>query len=362
MENTHTVLLPGATTAWAKRWRIIAAGLLVVAAAVMAVAWWYLQRAPFAGSEPPPQSAALPLPPALPETAPPPLTEAIPAAVTPEISAFMANALAQLTMRISALETQLDALKNSSGETASAIDAGRVMQLDSAVRGINSSLEATQTAMTALSARLNALETVQAAQGPQGMRGDGKRIARMLGLRELERALHESGPFTLALENFNQVWENPADPAIAILRQYAAEGVPARPQLGARFDQTAAAIVRADAASGTAAGWANRAYGFVMSLVMIRPLGEREGQDAPARAARAQLRLEEGDLDAAIREVSELEGAAAQAAAPWLKDASARQAVEQALAQLNAALARQINEAAVTPPEAADPPAGTPGE
>ena len=332
----------------------------------MAGAWWYMQRASFAGSEPPPQSAALPLPAALPETAPPPVMPAAAAPVTSEISAATANALAQLTMRISALETQLEAVKNSSGDTAGAIDAGSIMQLDSAVRSINTSLDAIQTAVTGLSARLTALETVQAAQGPQRLGGDGKHIASMLGLRELERSLSESGPFTVALDNFNHVWDNPSDPAIAALRPYAAEGVPARAQLLARFDQIAAAIVRADAASGTAAGWAGRAYAFVMSLVMIRPLGEREGLDAPSRAARAQLRLEEGDLDAAIREISELEGAAQKAADPWLRDARARQAVEQALAQLNAALALQMNEAAttssVTPPEAPAPSAGTAGE
>ena len=108
--------------------------------------------------------------------------------------------------------------------------------------------------------------------------------------------------------------------------------------------------MRADAASDVAPGWAGRTYAFVMSLVMIRPLGEREGLDAPSRVARAQMRLEEGDLDAAVKELGELEDAAAKAAAPWLSDARARLAAEQALAQLSATLMQQLNEAATSTP------------
>jgi len=169
--------------------------------------------------------------------------------------------------------------------------------------------------------------------------------------RELERALNGSGPFAVELESLDKLLDAAQpDPSIAQLRTRATTGIPTRAILLARFDAAAAAIVRADAASDVAPGWAGRSYAFVMSLVMIRPLGEREGLDAPSRVARAQMRLEEGDLDAAVKELGELEDAAAKAAAPWLTDARARLAAEQALAQLSATLTQRLNEAATSTP------------
>jgi len=359
LENPETHLLIGAPTLWRTRARNFAAVLVALAAAVSAGAWWYLHQ-PLLAPASPPQSAALTLPAAQVETVPPETVKPV-LSVREEagISPLIANALAQITLRLSALETETGQIKNAPVTEPGAMDTGAVTQLDSAVRSINSSLDAIQTTMTALNARLAALEAVQAAQVSGA---DGKRIATALGLRELERALNESGPYAVPLEALVKIIDSPSDPAVASLRQYAAAGVPARPQLLARFDMAAAAIVRADAASGSVPGWAGRAYGFVTSLVMIRPLGEREGVDAPSRVARAQLRLEEGDLDAAIRELSELEGAAAQAAEPWLRDARERQAVEQALAQLNAALTQQLNDAAGPAPATPALPAGTAGE
>ncbi|MSP43166.1 MAG: hypothetical protein EXR08_07350 [Alphaproteobacteria bacterium] len=360
MENRETSLLTGAPASGLTHVRNIAAVAAGVALALSAGGWWYLHQ-PLPAPESPPQSAALTLPAAPVETAPP---EQVKPALPPHdetvVSAPVANALAQITLRLSALEMETGQIKNQSSDTAaSAVDAGAITQLDSAVHSINSSLDAILAAMTVLNARLAALEAVQAAQS---LGAEGNRISMALSLRELERALNGSGPYAVELETLVKVLDMPSDPAITSLRRYAAAGVPARPQLLARFDTAAAAIVRADAASGSVPGWAGRAYGFVTSLVMIRPLGEREGADAPSRVARAQLRMEEGDLDAALRELSELEAAAAQAAEPWLKDARARQETERALAQLNAALTQQLNDAASPAAATLALPAGAAGE
>jgi len=321
--------------------RRIALGLLA-AGIVLAGAWgwWSLRQISQPVLDLPPQSAALPLP-AGPEAA-------ITASMEREITAPVANALAQVTTRLAALETEFEQLKSAAAVPANPADAGAISQLDGAVRTISGSLDAIHTAMTALNARLAALEAIQAAQ-PLG--GEAKRISYALGLRELERALNGSGPFAVELESLDKLLDAAQpDPSIAQLRTRATTGIPTRAILLARFDAAAAAIVRADAASDVAPGWAGRTYAFVMSLVMIRPLGEREGLDAPSRVARAQMRLEEGDLDAAVKELGELEDAAAKAAAPWLTDARARLAAEQALAQLSATLTQRLNEAATSTP------------
>ena len=55
----------------------------------------------------------------------------------------------------------------------------------------------------------------------------------------------------------------------------------------------------------------DQAAGNLLRLVTVRPVGaDVEGDDAAARVARAEARLAEGDLAAAVAEVEALEGAA----------------------------------------------------
>ena len=334
MQETVQKTAPAPVAAKAS-WRVILIGLLVTGGLIIAAsAWWYLQQVSPAPGLPP--SPAAPV-----------------ASEAAMITAPFANALAQTTMRLSELETELARLKAAAETQASPADAAAITQMDATMRAISGSLDALSSAMTAVNTRLVALEAVQAAQ-PLG--SEAKRMAYALGLRELERALNGSGPFAVELDALARLQDAAADPAIAQLRPLAASGVASRAVLAAQFDAAASAIVRAGAAASEDTGWAGRAYGFVMSLVMIRPTGEREGLDAPSRVARAQLRLEEGDLDAAIRELSQLEGPAAQAAESWLTDARARLTAEQALAQLTAALTAQLSDAANPPAPVAPPP------
>lgn len=317
--------------------------LLAVLGAAAIGGWWSLQRTSV--------RLALPAPvPALAQT-PAPLSIPVPAATVPVVSAPVANALAQITQRVSELETdtqQLKTLAAASSVANGAADATAVAQLADAVRAISGSLDAINTAMTTLNARLTALEAVRAAQ-PLG--GEARAIAFSLGLRELERALAGSGPFAVQLEALAKLLDPAApDAPIAQLRAHASSGIATRAVLLARFDAAAAAIVRADSVAGVPQGWAGRSYAFVMSLIMIRPLGEREGEDVPARVARAQTRLEAGDLDAAVQELGALSGPAADAASDWLNDARARLMAEQALAQLSATLTRQLDALAAPGP------------
>ena len=87
------------------------------------------------------------------------------------------------------------------------------------------------------------------------------------------------------------------------------------------------------------------------ALVTIRPEGENaQGDDPLARLARAEARLNAGDVAAAVGELSALPaGPIADAAAPWLARARARLDAEAAIASLqDAALAAFVKTAGAT--------------
>lgn len=334
--------------------RVIALGLVAIIIVLAgAWVWWTLQKTSKPAPELQQQSAALPLP-ALavdPIVAPPGESE---------ISEPVANALAQTAMRLAAMESELAQLKNNAAAPSNSADMETMKQLDNAVRALSNSLDAVHISMTAINARLAALETIQAAQ-PLG--GEAKRISYALGLRELERALNGSGPFQTQLETVAKLLDpGVAQTPLTELRAFASSGLATRDTLAAQFDATAAAIVRADSVSGVPQGWAGRTYAFVLSLIMIRPLGERPGDDVPSLVARAQTRLEAGDFDAAVTELNGLKGAAAGAAAPWLTQVRARLQAEQALAQLNAILTEQLNAIAAPAPSTSTSLPGSLGE
>lgn len=247
----------------------------------------------------------------------------------------------QNTARLAALEEELQRLKTAAQQApAGAMDGNAALQLETSVRALSDALAGINTSISAMAARLAALEAVQASQ-PFG--GEAKTMAYALGLRELERALSTSAPFAVELATLAKLLDaGVADAALTELRRRADKGIATRAQLVAGFDAAAAAMVRADAAANAQSGWTAKTYDFVMSLVIIRPLGERAGTDAPSRIARAQMRLNAGDLAAALTELKGVTPATRAAGEPWISDATDRLRADQALAQLTGQLTQQL--------------------
>jgi uroporphyrinogen-III synthase len=72
--------------------------------------------------------------------------------------------------------------------------------------------------------------------------------------------------------------------------------------------------------------------------VTVRPVGADVQGDGPlAKLARGEAKLKAGDLPGTIAEIGSLDGRAGQAAAPWLAQAKARLAEDQASVALDAA-------------------------
>jgi hypothetical protein len=92
--------------------------------------------------------------------------------------------------------------------------------------------------------------------------------------------------------------------------------------------------MRADAIPDDTAAWYRRILDRMLSIVTVRRLdGDAAGTSVSAILARAQKRLTDGDLAAAVAEMEALSVSAQTAVAPWLALAKTRVAAEHAAAE-----------------------------
>ncbi|WP_162913159.1 uroporphyrinogen-III synthase [Rhodospirillaceae bacterium SYSU D60014] len=203
--------------------------------------------------------------------------------------------------------------------------------------------------------------------------------ALMLAAGQLRAALAGDQPFAEDLAALRELAGDRPGFAETIepLAAYAETGIPTLPDLQATFHETARAVTQASQSEGLAEslgtdpdsqGWVDRTIARLSSLVTVRPVGDAvEGEGPAARVARAEARLEAGDLEAAVAELSNLTGAPAEAAADWLTQARARLAADAAAAKLQTTLVRGLaqqaaaqhetqGDGATMPPEAVPSP------
>jgi len=255
-----------------------------------------------------------------------------------------------LTEKIAALESRLATVPAPPTATGAAVDMAAIERLGSENARLRDDLGA-------LKAQLDALDQAISARDE-----DVGGVAFVLAVGNLGSALAAARPFAAEL---NAVTELAAgDPALtatvtestAPLAERAATGVPTLVDLRARFPAAARAIV--DAAKreegpsvetlaarawyDTPLAWLSSVGDFVTSQVSVRPVGDVPGDDPGARVARAEVRLGENALSAAVAELDGLTGPAAAAAADWLGDARARLAAEEAIAALQAAAVTRL--------------------
>jgi hypothetical protein len=191
-------------------------------------------------------------------------------------------------------------------------------------------------------------------------------VAFALAVGNLGGALSTARPFAAELTALSDLAAKDAALAAQVkeltapVADRAATGVPTLVELQSRFPATARAIVDATKQAAPAAvetaesehwyqrpiGWLSSAGDWLSRQVSVRPVGEVEGDDPGARVARAEVRLSQNDLAAAVKELEGLSAPAAAAAAPWLGDARARLAVEQVLSALQAAAVTRLGSSA----------------
>ncbi len=228
-----------------------------------------------------------------------------------------------LAKRFKSLEQELASAAASSDQLA------MVARASEAMDGRLANLEARLGDLDRLESELNIL-TAQVNSGPRATAGD---VAVMLALVQLRERLSGPAPFGAELDVLRGLLGDDVALAdlLAPLDRHAASGVSSLDTLRRDFAEVARKVVVAGAGGegdGVIAGVLRR----LSDVVTVRPVGEAEGDDAGAIVARAEVKLQNGDLAGALTELDGLSGAAAEAAAPWRARAEARLSVETAIA------------------------------
>ncbi len=238
--------------------------------------------------------------------------------------------LAELTARLDEIEQTVTGLEDPA-ERLSELDS----RLDAAEQGV--------AALPALESRLSAQLAALSETIPTGPSEDAGDAAMFLALLQLREALSGSGAFETELALVDGLAAEDAElkAALAPLSERAASGIAGLPGLRVSFDAMASNVVAA-ARGGEEDDWIAKTVRKVSEAVTIRPVGLVEGDDAGAVLARAEVKLDAGDLAGAVAELDALSGSAAEGAAAWRQEAEARLEAQKALSLLAARAATLI--------------------
>jgi hypothetical protein len=268
--------------------------------------------------------------------------------------------------RLAAIEQQLADLKAGTAQSAQIakglsdlqVAAGGRELLAQSIRDIQASTAATQGELERLTAqvaadhtRLDATAAALAEKRQQGLRAE----AVLLAVGQLRGALRTSKPYSKDLAALRGLVG--ADPELtAVLDQLqptADGGVATQEDLSKDFSRLAADIVRG-AVVGDGQSWWREALYHVESVVSIRRVGDSVPGDAvDAIVARAEGKVEDGDLSDAIAGLQALSGLPAQIASPWIAEAEQRVTADQAEADLTRLAIARVSSGAPAPAAAA---------
>jgi hypothetical protein len=157
----------------------------------------------------------------------------------------------------------------------------------------------------------------------------------MLELASLKRAIDRGERYADELAQAKKV----AGPLnFTVLERYKLEGVPTPTELGKSFPKAANAMLDAEAERADAT-LVDRLLAGARSIVRVRKAGHApDDASAEAVVGRMEAALKEGRLAEVLANAKTLPPKAALAGEDWVKKVEARLAVEQALAEVEAAL------------------------
>jgi len=157
-------------------------------------------------------------------------------------------------------------------------------------------------------------------------------MARLIAANALKAAVERGGSYQNELQIFAAV--APEDISLDMLEAAAQSGLPNAAVLSASFAAVADKIAATEKSLSPDAGWNERLTHEVQELYTRRPVGNVEGTNAAAIAARMEVAISQGDYARALQEWESLSEEAKAVSSDFITQIKARQAVDVLLAQL----------------------------
>ncbi len=208
-----------------------------------------------------------------------------------------------------------------------------------------------QTAVTSVNSQIAALASkVDNVVATEGERAEtAKRIVLSIELSKLKNALDRGQSYSAELASVREV--APASFELTTLDKYRKEGVATLPKLQSDFRSLAYKIIDAETAP-VDGSIVDRFFASAKSVVRVRKVNHAaDDASVEATVSRMGTALEDGDLEAVMREAKKLPAQSSAPAADWLDQVNA-------LSQVNATLAKideQLKNALVGKTPDADP-------
>ncbi|WP_333806882.1 COG4223 family protein [Phenylobacterium sp.] len=161
-----------------------------------------------------------------------------------------------------------------------------------------------------------------------------------LAAAALLSAAQTSRPFTSELAAVEAL--APADLDLSGFAAMASTGAPSRATLALEFPDFAARAAAAARQPSETAPLGERLLAGLSRVILVRPVGRLSGDAPEARLARAEVQLNEGDLEAALASLAGLPPAAQAALAPWWDRAQARARLDRQAAALGERALRDL--------------------
>lgn len=177
-----------------------------------------------------------------------------------------------------------------------------------------------------LDGRVTALETTQ--------KSVADAAAAALAVSTMAEAANSSRPFSEELAGLQRVL--PGSPSLRALEPLARLGAPTRAGLAVQFGNLAGRAASAARNPGADADLFARIRYALSSIVSIRHVGSIKGSTPDAILARAQVLLDEGDIEGAVAALEALPDPAREVLAPWFAAANRRVEIDRHVASVRA--------------------------
>lgn len=238
------------------------------------------------------------------------------------------TSLATLQERLAALEAQT----GDPGVTETdASQSQQLAELSARVEELSQQVQSQAQVIDDQAARLES-QAEEIASAQQAARSETNRISAQAALAEIRAAFDSGTPYADAIGQLQSTGSVEVPEALA---QPAGSGVATLASLRESFPQAARPALSESVAATAGDGPIDRLGAFLKAQTGARSLDEQDGTGPDAILSRAEARLRDGELEAALSELQALPEQGREAMSDWISRARTRLDAQAALADLS---------------------------